>query len=112
VPGYAAPDDTIDPAVRVARVLAGIAADIDQRNLVASSRSVRPGRLDEQLAEMCTAMGLDIDHDVLAIGVLQWAQLFGFVSFELFGSFANTFDDADDLFEHHIVLNLQAYGLA
>ena len=29
VPGYAAPDDTIDPAVRVARVFLPLAADID-----------------------------------------------------------------------------------
>ncbi len=57
-------------------------------------------------------MGLDVDHDVLALGVTLWAQLFGIVSFELFGTFNNTFEPADAIFEHHIRLGVVALGLA
>lgn len=112
VPGYAAPDDTIDPAVRVPAVLSRIAADMDPDNLLLrTSSDLAPG-LQRQFASIATALGQDVDPRVLLVGVTQWAQLFGMVSFELFGTFHNTFDDADDLFAAHVSLGLVAFGLS
>lgn len=112
VPGYAAPDDTIDPAVRVPVVLSRIASDMDPDNLLLrTSSDLAPG-LQRQFASMATALGHDVDPRVLLVGVTQWAQLFGMVSFELFGTFHNTFDDADDLFAAHVSLGLVAFGLS
>jgi AcrR family transcriptional regulator len=112
VPGYAAPDDTIDPAVRVAVVLSGIASDLDPGGISLRTPSDLTPGLQQQFAAMATTLGLDVDPRVLLLGVTQWAQLFGMVSFELFGTFNNAFDDADELFAAHVDLGLTAFGLS
>lgn len=112
VPGYAAPDDTIDPAVRVPRVFLRLAADIDRSGLGLRVDGPLDPQLAEQFAALTEDVDLDIDDHVLALGVTLWAQLFGIVSFESFGTFDNTFDPADALFEHHIRLGVVALGLA
>ena len=56
--------------------------------------------------------GRTIDPEVLALGVGLWAQLFGLVSFELFGTFTNSLDDADEFFATQIELGLVALGLS
>jgi len=112
VPGYAAPDDTIDPAVRVPVVLSLIASDMDPDGLLLRTPSELAPGLQRQFAAMASTLGQDVDPRVLLLGVTQWAQLFGMVSFELFGTFHNTFDDADDLFAAHVSLGLVAFGLS
>ncbi|MEP1125996.1 MAG: TetR/AcrR family transcriptional regulator [Ilumatobacter sp.] len=109
--GYAAPDDTIESALRVARVLIVLAADIDPSGPLLRSRAPLDPTLAEQLAGANDLAGVDADLDVLALGVELWAQLFGFVSFELFGTFHNAFDPADALFEHQVAMAIQAFGL-
>ena len=112
VPGYAAPDDTIDPAVRTALVLLHLAADIDPARLPGLSRPPIPRRLSEQITSLADATGVEVDPHVIAAAVGLWAQIFGLVSFELFGTFHNTFDDARELFDHQIRLGTRTLGLA
>ena len=112
VPGYAAPDDTIDPATRVSRIFSHIAADADPTRLVLRTPASLPLALEAQLAAMEEWSGRAIDHEVLAVGIGLWAQLFGLVSFELFGTFANVLDDADDFFDTQIELGVVALGLS
>lgn len=111
VAGYAAPDDTIDPALRVARVLIDLAADIDPSGILLRSRQPLHPTLVEQLSAANTLAGVDADLDVLALGVELWAQLFGFVGFELFGTFHDSFDPADALFDHQVEMAIRAFGL-
>lgn len=112
VPGYAAPDDTIDPATRVTIVLGGILADIGSDNVVLRPSGEIVTSLQDQLDAMAGPLGERVDQDVLLLGVTLWAKLFGMISFELFGSFNNVFDDADALFAASIDLDLVALGLA
>lgn len=109
--GYAAPDDTIESALRVARVLIRLAADIPPAGLTLRSHPPLDSTLADQLASANAIAGVDADLDVLALGVELWAQLFGFVSFELFGTFHNSFDPADALFVHQVDTAIQAFGL-
>lgn len=111
VPGYAAPDDTIDPAIRVARTLIRLAADIDPSSEMIRSTTTRTSTLDAQLLGAGEIADVDVDPDVLVVGVGLWAQLFGLVSFELFGTFHDSFDPADDLFDQQIELALAAFGI-
>jgi AcrR family transcriptional regulator len=111
VPGYAAPDDTIDPAVRVAQVFLRLAADVDPARLALRVDGPLDVVLLGQFSTLTDAMGLDIDADVLVVGVMLWAQLFGTISFELFGTFNNTFEPADALFDHQVRLGAAALGL-
>ena len=111
VPGYAAPDDTIDPAVRVVVVLGGIAADIDPAQVMLRPPDPLPASLNDQLDAMSGPLGQQFDRNVLLLGVTQWAKLFGMISFELFGTFKSVFDDADALFAASIEIDLAAFGL-
>lgn len=111
VAGYEAPADTIDPAMRAARVLIRLAADIGaSERLLRTPTALRPS-LIEQLAAANEFAGVDADHDVLALAVGLWAQLFGLVSFEVFGTFRNAFDPADALFDHQVELGVRALGV-
>jgi AcrR family transcriptional regulator len=111
VPGYAAPQDTVDPATRVTTVLARILADIDLDEISLRLSSKIPSSLQAQLSAMSGALGDRIDQNVLLLGVTQWAKLFGMVSFELFGTFNTVFDDADALFAASLDLDLTALGV-
>ena len=110
VPGYAAPQDTVDPATRVAVVLATILADgVD--DVALRLPDAIPASLRTQLDAVAGPLKDAIEPDALLLGVTQWAKLFGMVSFELFGTFNTVFDDADALFAASIDLDLVALGL-
>ena len=111
VPGYAAPQHTVDPATRVAAVLSSILADIDLDSLSLRLSRNLPASLQDQLDAMSGPLGGRIDQNVLLLGVTQWAKLFGMVSFELFGTFNTVFDDADALFAASLDLDLTALGV-
>ena len=111
VPGYTAPQHTVDPATRVAAVLSSILADIDLDSLSLRLSRNLPASLQDQLDAMSGPLGGRIDQNVLLLGVTQWAKLFGMVSFELFGTFNTVFDDADALFAASLDLDLTALGV-
>jgi len=98
VPGYQAPRDTITPAGRVALALARVAssAELDP--------AIPDGPLVPELAEQANRVraALDVplgDKDVVRL-MTAWTHLFGTISFELFGQYANTADPADAYFDH------------
>lgn len=102
VPGYAAPQDTIEPANRPVLVLAAVLRDGVQRGvLTAGDRLPRAVRAD--LEHIGTFPGFEaIPAAVLARGMTAWAQLFGTLSFELFGRLTNGVTDFDAYFEHQL----------
>jgi len=110
VPGYRAPQATIGPAARVPLALTGILRDAAASGLLASAGpETLPGPLAGQAAALAAALaaadgetGSAVPADVLVRCAIAWAQLFGMVSFELFGQFMNSFEPADALFEHAI----------
>ena len=102
VPGYAAPQDTIGPASRPVVVLAGILRDGVERDVLAAS-----DRLPKAVRADLEAMGgsdlfAGIPPAVLARGMTAWAQLFGTLSFELFGRLTNGVTDYDAYFDHQL----------
>ncbi|MEZ5244635.1 MAG: TetR/AcrR family transcriptional regulator [Acidimicrobiales bacterium] len=112
VPGYAAPDDTIDPATRVPILLLALLDDISATGSRApeTGGAVSAG-LSAQLATMRSQVGGRADDALMLAGVGAWTELFGMLNFELFGQFANVFDDADDLFAHQVDAAAHRLGL-
>ncbi|MGA9690033.1 MAG: WHG domain-containing protein, partial [Pseudonocardiaceae bacterium] len=113
VPGYAAPQDTIQPASRVPEVLCGILAD-----------AVAAGCLDNSLVgEVSAAVGCAmapvravvprdrVPDPVLAGGLTAWAGLIGAVSFELFGHRHNVIDDHETFFVDELRRLITLIGL-
>jgi AcrR family transcriptional regulator len=100
VPGYAAPIDTVDPAARAPLVLLRLVADgvaageIIEDRTATMSRAVR-----SDFAALRASMRPSAPDSVLARALAAWAQLFGSVSFELFGHLHNVITDYDGYFE-------------
>jgi AcrR family transcriptional regulator len=97
VPGYAAPQDTVAPAARVPLTLAAILHDA----WIASSPDVAAPTsttgVDLALSELVDPL-IGLPPQVVANGVIAWVELFGFVSFELFGHLVGTVDDGNAFF--------------
>ena len=102
VPGYSAPQETVAPAARVALVLTGLLQDtVGRFEIPAPVRPLR-GPLAEQMAGLAAGVAPGLPPALLARGIAAWAQLYGMVSFELFGHFVGSADPADAFFAHTV----------
>jgi len=102
VPGYAAPEDTVVPGTRVSRALIGIVRDA--RNAGQIRRRTRghtplPDRLRDDFEALRADLDLVLDDATTLEVLLAWTQLFGLLSFEVFGQTRNVVDDHEALFE-------------
>jgi AcrR family transcriptional regulator len=103
VPGYTAPTDTIDPAARVALVMLTVVADavaVGEIDAGGGPTIARPVRAD--LAELRRQAAPGVPDEVLARALAAWTQLFGAISFELFGHLNNVIHDYDGFFDHEM----------
>lgn len=99
VPGYAAPADTVAPASRVTFALLGVVADAWAADDITVSESAVDPRLNDDFAALREATGLEAPNDVLLHVLTAWSQLFGLISFELFGQTHGVIEHHDALFE-------------
>jgi AcrR family transcriptional regulator len=61
------------------------------------------GELAAQAVSLAAALRRpDVPPDALVRAVIAWTQLFGMISFELFGQFVGSFEPADALFAHAV----------
>jgi AcrR family transcriptional regulator len=113
VPGYRAPEDTIAQAARPIQVAAAILRDGVERGAIATpaDRLPRPVRADVEA--LMQAPGFDgVPAALLARAMSVWAQLYGTISFELFGRYANVVHDFDAYFEHQLRVMWRYLGLS
>jgi hypothetical protein len=100
VPGYAAPQDTIDPASRVALVLLGIVVDgVASDEIDASDATPAPRPVRADFAQLRALAANGVPDAVLSRTLAAWAQLFGGISLEMFGHLHNVIHDYDAFFE-------------
>jgi AcrR family transcriptional regulator len=99
VPGYAAPPDTVDPGTRVSRLLVGIvhAAAVAPPALPGTVRLSRELRAELRGTVDLVAPGLPVESFFAVL--LAWTQLFGMVSFEVFGQTRGIVTAHEALFE-------------
>lgn len=94
VAGYAAPAQTVEPAIRVPLVLAGIVQDAYAGGAVLPARPQNLPPADEFVAgAMQVIDGQDLDGEIVLRTVMAWTSLFGTISFELFGHLVGTTED-------------------
>ncbi|MDE9366970.1 TetR/AcrR family transcriptional regulator [Luteipulveratus sp. YIM 133132] len=102
VPGYQAPEATTDIATRTPRAAAALVQEAyDAGTLEVHEPEPPLGRvLAGQCAVMGEALGLSLPEPVVLRLAHAWTQVYGAISFELFGQLRNTFDPADAFAAH------------
>ncbi|MFF8987284.1 TetR/AcrR family transcriptional regulator [Streptomyces globisporus] len=96
VPGYIAPMDTVGPAARVGLVLIDIV-----RGAFRAGDLTLPPLADELRADaerMAADFAEGVPPESVAALVAAWAQLFGLISFELFGQYNRVVEEREALF--------------
>ena len=113
VPGYAAPQDTIEPATRPVLVAMAILRDGVQRGVleVPADRLSRPVRADCERVATSTPGFQDVPPALMTRAFTAWALLFGTISFELFGRLTNAVTDYDAYFDHQLKVMAGHLGL-
>ncbi len=97
VPGYVAPERTVGPATRVARVLLDLLADAAAQGAPVTGPAGAAGGagFHEAVAGLRAFAGQDLPDEVLLAGVAALGGLVGGVTLELFGHLVGAVDDRD-----------------
>ncbi len=98
VPGYVAPPETILPASRVPLTLARILRDTYEARSAHLDGSTTPSGVVDRALSTTVEPLRGLPSDVVASGILAWVELFGYISFELFGHLLGSVDDGDAFF--------------
>ena len=112
MPGYRAPVDTVDPAVRIPMLVLQILSDSVEsgRILPPDDRPIsRAVRLDLKSLRDTVAPMLSDQH--LARALAAWTQLVGSIGFELFGHLNNVIHDYEAYFTYQMSGIAQNLGL-
>jgi AcrR family transcriptional regulator len=111
VPGYRAPEDTIGPANRLTAVLLAILADGVAAGALPAGRHALPAAVRADLRDLRARTGIDVPEPVLFLGILAWSQLFGAISFELFGHLHSVVEDHEAFFDAAMTTTAERLGL-
>lgn len=111
VPGYHAPMDTTGPATRVTTALGAILVDAAIRGRLGVPDDRLPPPVHEDMLARTAANLPGVPPPALARGLIAWTELFGAVSFELFGRLENVISHRDAWFEHQVDMMTRYVGL-
>ncbi|MHC0433789.1 TetR/AcrR family transcriptional regulator [Streptomyces sp. O3] len=109
VPGYAAPRDTAGPAARVGLLLISLARDAHQGAGLAVPRL--PDEVRPEAERLAAEFAPDLPPAAALALVAAWSQLFGLISFELFGQFHRVVEDRAAFFAHAAAQLAHTVGL-
>jgi AcrR family transcriptional regulator len=100
VPGYRAPEDTVPAASRVGVVLGRILGDAARAGALPDTDGERdPSLISAAAVDVLGGRHSALDEAVRVRALLAWSSLYGAISFELFGHFVGSVEDADRFFD-------------
>jgi AcrR family transcriptional regulator len=114
VPGYQAPPETVGPAARVPVVICGVLARAwagSPPPAPGLADEPLPGRLADQAAQVTAQIAPGLPGPIMARALVAWTQLYGMLSFELFGQLVGSADPADDFFGYAVERMADLVGL-
>jgi AcrR family transcriptional regulator len=112
VPGYAAPQDTVGPASRPTVVLSGILADgVAAGVLRAEPGEWLPPEVQAEVSRVAELLCPGVPATLMSRGMIAWTELFGAISFDLFGRLDTVINDRRAWFEHQIRAMARLVGL-
>lgn len=102
VPGYHAPQDTVAPAARVALLLIEPVRECWVAGTLAPAFDGPPlsATLRRQAETLAATIAPGLPAPVIARVIIAWTQLYGMISFELFGQLVGSVDPSTDFFQH------------
>jgi AcrR family transcriptional regulator len=99
ISGYQAPQTTIEPAGRVPVLLLGLLQrSYATGGLAPPDDAPEPTGVLAEQAKVLVDLAPGVPRSVLVRTVIVWTQLFGMISFELFGQLVGSMDPADEFF--------------
>jgi AcrR family transcriptional regulator len=110
VPGYRAPQDTVPPATRVPLLIGAILRDAAATGAVPAGEPLAEP-LRGEVAAVRDVAAPGAPEQVFARGMTAWIQLFGAVSFEVFGQLNNTINERRAFFEYQMLTMAGLIGL-
>ena len=115
VPGYAAPVDTVGPGTRVSLALVGVVVDAFADGLVTARSELGPAALSAETADdlgrLTASVPIALPAPLMLGAIVAWTQLFGLLSFEVFGQTRGLVDHDDALFVDAATLTAAQLGL-
>lgn len=112
VPGYAAPQDTVEPSIRPVLVLGEILNDAHNAGMLSADNAAPPP--PAVLAEIRVIKDLvapDVSEAAMTRGLIAWTELLGALSFELFGRYDNTISELATWYDHQARIMATFLGL-
>lgn len=111
VPGYQAPTDTVASASRIPIALLTVVRDAhENRRLAVPDLDLAP-ELAAQARAVAELTGIDVPPAAMTRAIVAWTQLFGMISFELFGQLVGSMDPADAFFAEAVERMADFVGL-
>ncbi|MDP9797747.1 AcrR family transcriptional regulator [Catenuloplanes nepalensis] len=113
VPGYTAPAETIGPASRQTTAIVGVVRDAAAAGRLAPRLPDRemPPVVRDEMAAVARLMQAELPPDTVARTMLAWVQIYGLISFDLFGHFLNSVFDRAAFFDHQVNTAADLIGL-
>ncbi len=111
VPGYRAPEATIAPGTRVSFTLTRVLYDARESGSAPASLEV-PGAVSQTLTTLRAMLPPGLPDSLIVGGLMARTQLFGHITLELDGQFANSIDDLDVFFDHIMRVTGESLALA
>lgn len=119
VPGYSAPLATTDHAARVGLALIQVVLDARPDGdasapapaPASASGPELPPAVREDIERLAARLGVPLPVPELAVLVASWAQLFGLVTFEVFGQFNRVVDARAEFFDRAVERLADGLGL-
>jgi AcrR family transcriptional regulator len=103
VPGYQAPQDTVDPAARVSLAMLGVVTEAVAAGEIDAAPTAPVARpLHRDLARLRELAAPGVPDEVLLRALQAWTGLFGTISYLLFGHLHGIVDDEDAYFDHQV----------
>jgi AcrR family transcriptional regulator len=99
VPGYVAPEATIEPVVRFSTVLLGILVEAHAVDRLTQSATPVSKSIVRSIESLRVQVPAELPDVAVINGVIGWTHLFGAVSSELFGHRHNVIDNHEVFFD-------------
>lgn len=98
VPGYAAPEETTGHASRVGLALIAVVQEAQAAGTLREPGEAWPAAVLRDAEQLRQTLGIGLSAQVTAGILAAWPQLYGLITFELFGQFNNLLEAREEFY--------------